>query len=196
MMIRALLVLGFCLALVSCGHSQPVGLEEARHAPEFDTITESVTVSPDEAGMAKLDVLLARHGARYGDRLVVAADTATRDTVRARYVLSGIRVLPAPGDALEPGAPIRATFVRLLVTPPACGDWSDGPKTLGDNRVASDWGCANEANLARMVADPNDLIAGRAPSPAYNAQADAVAVRAYRAKTIEWELAPSGTTGE
>lgn len=183
------------LSLAACGHSQPVGVHEQGHDLIFDTVTESISVPAGDVGMTELDVLLARNGARYGDRLVVATDPATFATLRQRYSLTGVRVLPAPGNDQGGGA-IEATFVRLLITPPACGDWSDGPKVEGDNRTAANWGCANTANLAHMIADPNDLVAGRAPTEAYNTQADSVAIRAYRAKAISWELAPGGTTGE
>lgn len=194
-MIRLSLALAVALTLTACGHSQPVGVHEQQHGFVFDTATESLIVPSSDLGLTELDLLLARNNARYGDRLVVDTDAATLEALRQRYALTGIRVIPAPGGGGNASA-IRATFVRLLVTPPACGDWSDGTKVEGDNRPAANWGCASAANLAHMIADPNDLVAGRAPMTAYNAQADTVAIRAYRAKTISWELAPGGTTGD
>lgn len=181
----------FLLAACSPG---PIGYPpELRGQTEFDTITDHATVTRDEVGLIALDLLLARNGARYGDRLVVNADAATVESLRNRYAVTGVRVLQAPGVPPRPvDQPYRATFSRLIVTPPSCGDWSRDPEQGNDNQPDPNFGCSQDANLARMVADPHDLIAGSEPSGGYQTDADAFAVRAYRQHNIEWV---GGTTG-
>jgi type IV pilus biogenesis protein CpaD/CtpE len=45
----------------------------------------------------------------------------------------------------------------------ACADRPLGE--LGWNAADADWGCSTAANLAAMVADPDDLLAGREAAP-------------------------------
>lgn len=166
--------------LAGCGPTLVRSDLELRHEPTFHTVTDHVWIEPGVAGQADLDLLLARNGARYGDRLVISAPPETVRALQDRYAMTGIRVIAAPDDDWSRNGQYRATFTRLVVTPPNCGDWSDGDTESADNKPSSHWGCAQTSNLARMVADPNDLIAGRSDETAYNTDADIVAVRAYR----------------
>lgn len=164
----------------------------------FDTISATTAVAAGPAGLTALDVFLARNGAVHGDRLVVAAPAEVLDRLRARYASAGIRVLPAPdARTISVDGPYRVTHSRLVVTPPACGDWSDAAAHRDDNQPAPNWGCATRSNLARMVADPHDLRAGRSGLGGIDTAADASAIRAYRAGlievvTVEGETATTG----
>lgn len=195
------LLLIVALAVVGgCTQSQVRGKAE-RPVQEiaFDAVTDTAVVAPGEAGLTALDVFLARNGARYGDRLVAAAPPEVLETLRLRYAAMGVRVLRAPGARNSPAAgPFRVTFSRLTVTPPPCGDWSDADAYDGDNQPAPNWGCADRSNLARMVADPHDLLAGREARGGYDTAADAAAIRAYRAGLIDMVTVEgeSVTTGD
>jgi len=67
---------------------------------------------------------------------------------------------------------------------PGCPDWSDAQYNAGDGLPAN-FGCATSTNLAAMIADPQDLLHGRAAdgSDPYVA---ARAVKTWR------ELTPTG----
>lgn len=69
----------------------------------------------------------------------------------------------AVGDA-NAAAPIRLTYSRIKAVTPPCGRWTSS--ILPDNDVdGANFGCANQANLAAMIAEPQDLIAARAQTP-------------------------------
>ena len=53
----------------------------------------------------------------------------------------------------------------------------------------SNYGCANNAALAAMIADPLDLVQGRGAGGATDPITSSKAVRAYR------DTAPSGSSG-
>ncbi|MDW3205284.1 MAG: CpaD family pilus assembly lipoprotein [Alphaproteobacteria bacterium] len=182
--------------LTACGPTQTRSDVELRREPIFDTITDSAEIAPGLAGDTALDLLLARNDARYGDRLVVTAPAETRESLRRRLAATGVRVLPAPEGETGPNKPYRATFVRLIVTPPSCGDWSD--EADFDNKPDAHWGCSQTSNLARMVADPNDLLAGRETIGPQGTAADILAIRAYRQRTIKWvpDPADAATVGD
>ena len=49
----------------------------------------------------------------------------------------------------------------FVVVEPACPDWSRSVSQDGTNLPMSNFGCANEVNFLRMVADPADLVGPR-----------------------------------
>ena len=61
-------------------------------------------------------------------------------------------------------APIRVSYLRYVAEAPVCGYW---PTNLGeqrDNGNYPNFGCANQHNLAVMVANPGDLLGPRTES--------------------------------
>ena len=52
------------------------------------------------------------------------------------------------------------TVERAVATPPDCPGWSTAATAATDNTTSARLGCSNLNNLAAMVADPNDLVAG------------------------------------
>lgn len=73
---------------------------------------------------------------------------------------------------------------------PGCPDWSDN-KTHANpfESMSSNYGCATNSNLAAMIADPADLLRGRAATEGA-AEVATRAIKAYR------ETAPSGKGGQ
>lgn len=62
----------------------------------------------------------------------------------------------------QPNAPVTISFARYEAQPMACQSWSefDARKTA-TNLSPDRFGCAQNANLAAMVADPGDLLGDR-----------------------------------
>lgn len=67
---------------------------------------------------------------------------------------------------------------------PGCPDWHDSASNAGET-MAANFGCATNSNLAAMIANPADLLHGRAAG-ASDAFAAVKGVKAYR------ELVPTG----
>jgi pilus assembly protein CpaD len=57
---------------------------------------------------------------------------------------------------------IEVNYISYQARTSACGDWSENLSYTADNTTASNMGCANQHNLAAMVADPRDLLGPRA----------------------------------
>ncbi|MDR3512176.1 MAG: CpaD family pilus assembly protein [Caulobacteraceae bacterium] len=69
-----------------------------------------------------------------------------------------------PGARIHP--PVVVGFTRYTATGPRCGrNWTSYTATA-DNGVTPNFGCANTANVAALVANPGDLLAPRPETPA------------------------------
>lgn len=136
-----------------------------------------------------LDDFLAKVQANSNDKVAVVGsggDTALasrrRDVVMAYLTLRAIPSRVGPGGLEVGGAGADTVSVivrRYSVTLPACPDWSGDSARTWNNTVSRNWGCATATNLGLMVADPADLVAGRAPGP-MDGQAAVLAIQRYR----------------
>ena len=119
-------------------------------------------------------------------RLIVAVPSGGANEVSAMYAVGEIRSLLTDqgfGEASisveaynAEGAgdpPIRVSYMRYVAEPPQCGDWSTNLAYDPMNLPYPNLGCAQQRNLAVMVANPADLLgprsetarAERAPRP-------------------------------
>lgn len=102
--------------------------------------------------------------------------------IRAALESSGVAsnsISLASYSAPDSRAPVLAGFRTVIASVPRCGaQWGNLSRT-GENTVASNFGCAVNANLAAQIADPRDIVAPRAMTPP-NAQRRTVVFEAYR----------------
>ena len=63
-------------------------------------------------------------------------------------------------------SPIRLSFVRIKAMSPPCGSYTGQALPGFGNGASENFGCATQANLAAMVAEPEDLITPRAVTAA------------------------------
>ena len=83
-----------------------------------------------------------------------------------------------------PDGSVRVVVSRTRASMPTCPNWSVRAQPNYANRTMSNHGCAVNGNLAAMVADPNDLVYGRASLPGSDGFEGAKAIALYRS----WEL--------
>lgn len=159
----------------------------------FDADTRAGELLPSEA--ARLDGWLSALDLRYGDRIAIDGSQgdggrAVRDGVAALAERRGL--LLADNAPITPGA-LQPGFTRVVVTRATarvdgCPNWAS-PGALGtSNTTSPNYGCAVNANLAAMIADPVDLV--RTPRTGQSDPLTASkAIRAYR------NALPSGRGG-
>ncbi|WP_052072003.1 CpaD family pilus assembly protein [Sphingopyxis sp. MWB1] len=154
---------------------------------QFDVAATGGDLGPSEQG--RLQGWLDAMGVRYGDRIAIE-DTSTygsdaaQETVRAMLARRGLLVskdVPVTTGAVPPGH-LRIVVTRATAHVPGCPDWSSKSSINPNNATSSNYGCATNANLAAMVADPNDLIKG-ARNESYDPAAATRAIKTYREKT-------------
>ena len=163
-----------CVALTGCdvhrGEDRPGRGLAALNVPVvtrsdyvFDAAAPGGSLAATEA--ARLDGWFRGLELGYGDTVSVDgmdAASARADVARVagRYGLLLGDGAPVTAGAIPPGA-VRVVVSRTRAVVPNCPNWSTASTPNYSNELASNFGCAVNANLAAMVANPSDLISGR-----------------------------------
>lgn len=129
-------------------------------------------MAPASAEAARLVGWLDALEPRYGDRVSLdlagqlspgrAGDILTETLARYGMIRSPDR--PASATPVAPGR-IRVILHRATAYVPNCPDTKGIGMADYGNKGIPGLGCAMNGNLASMIADPNDLLAGRASPP-------------------------------
>lgn len=152
----------------------------------FDAAAPGGSLPPSE--MARLDAWFAGLNLGYGDMVTVDgpyAAAARSDVARlaGRYAMLVSQNPPVTQGAIPPGS-VRVVVTRSRASVPGCPNWSAPSQPNYSNKTMPNFGCAVNGNLAAMVANPTDLIYGRADLPGSDGFAGTKAITLYRS----WEL--------
>jgi pilus assembly protein CpaD len=192
-MMRSLTVLALlgCSMLSACGTSNR-NLESV-HQPVVSRTDYVFDMPAPGTGIGDADprplaAWFESLGLKYGDR--VSVDTqgfgpGARDNVSAvaaRYGLLIEETAPVTQGEIPPGS-IRVVVSRMTASVPSCPDWSRPSNANFGGDSMSNYGCATNTNLAAMIADPRDLISGRAAPSSVDADQSRKAVATYRSAT-------------
>lgn len=187
---RSLTVLALfgCSMLAACG-TENRGLESvhqpvvARTDYVFDMAAPTDRVADTDA--RRLTGWFDSLNLRYGDRISVDTQgygPGARDAVgavAARYGLLVDETAPVTQGDVPQGS-IRVIVSRMSANVPNCPDFSRPANPNFDGHTMSNYGCAVNSNLASMVADPRDLIAGRSGPAAVDATVSGKAIGTFR----------------
>lgn len=93
-----------------------------------------------------------------------------RDDVLAAVKQGGVaqsHIVVRTYDASRHGAaaPVRLSYHAVAASVGECGNWIEDLSNNPNNTQYHDFGCSTQNNLAAMIANPNDLMGPRAPSP-------------------------------
>ena len=174
----AVAMLALTATAAPAGHVTPPSANrglESEHQPivsrtdfSFDAVTAPHGLAPGEAqrlagwfdGLALGygdTVTLADPGGWHGDP---ASDGVGMVLSRYGMLLSGNGAPPEAGR--PPMGSVRVVVSRAVARVEGCPDWSRGNTPGFDNATMSNFGCAAAQNLAAMIANPQDLVRGRA----------------------------------
>jgi len=169
------LTLGAMLAVTACnGPTASNRSLESVHQPivslqnlTIDLTTTNGDLPPSE--QARLDGWFDAMGVGYGDRLSIDdsggyGNDQARATIASVISRRGLMMTAATPITVGQIAPtsIRVVIVRSTASVPGCPDWSSRSAIDFTTGTSSNYGCATNANLAAMVADPQDLVKGQA----------------------------------
>ncbi|MEO5867790.1 MAG: CpaD family pilus assembly protein [Sphingomonas sp.] len=179
------------LALAGCGGTPNRGLESthqpvvARQDYAFDVNTGGNGLAPGEA--QRLAGWMASLHLGYGDH--VALDDphpyggGVRDDVAAQVARYGLLLsddAPITGAPVAPGT-ARIIISRMRASVPGCPDFSrEGQNPEFESNTSSNHGCAINANMASMVANPIDLVRGQPGADLTDAAAAGKAIDTFR----------------
>ncbi len=194
--LAALALLG-CTALSACGTQnrslesvhQPV-VSRTDYVYDLPAPSDRLTDAEDQALSGWFQSL----SLRYGDRISVDGQTygtQARNAIAAVVARYGLLLdpnAPVTQGEIAPGS-VRVIVSRMNATVPGCPDWSRPATPNFDGHAMSNYGCATNSNFAAMVADPRDLISGRAGEVAVDGRIATKAIGTYRA------MATTGAAG-
>jgi pilus assembly protein CpaD len=134
---------------------------------------------------ARLDGWFRGLGLGYGDHIYVDGDFAGSmhnqvARVAGRYGMMVSAAAPVTAGSIQPGT-VRIVVARTRAAVPGCPNWDRPASPDFDNQQTSNHGCGVNANLAAMVADPQDLVYGRESGPVVDSVTSSKAVQSYRA---------------
>jgi pilus assembly protein CpaD len=158
-------------------------------APRAKTLT-----SGQASGLSDF---MTRNSIHEGDAVTVEApdSPSTLRDARQTAVLAELRAFhiqaASATDSTLAVDTIRVHADRTVIIAPGCPDWTKPEADEPNNLPSSNYGCATEANLAAMIANPADLA-----KPKEGGKSDAVAlargVEAYRSGAMSKSLSGSG----
>jgi len=164
-------ILAPALMLSACGGTQNRGLESV-HQPVvqrtdfvFDAAIDDGHLSSGE--LQRVAGWMASLNLTYGDKVAVDDPTGNAGTARSeiaslvdRYGMSLAEQTPITASTIAPGT-VRLIISRMTASVPGCPDHSRPGNHEFNANTSSDFGCAMNANLAAMVARPEDLVRGK-----------------------------------
>lgn len=196
-----LTVTGLGLLLAACGNTGTVnrGLESV-HQPVVQRTDYAIDLAAGPAGglaageQERLEGWFRSIGLAFGDRVAVD-DPAGSDTGRgdvaallSRRGMALSAAAPVTAGTLVPGS-VRVVVSRATASVPGCPDWSRRASPDFAGSTMSNYGCATNSALAAMVADPQDLVAGRDVTGPVDPASSSKAIRVYR------DRQPTGVQG-
>jgi pilus assembly protein CpaD len=163
--------------------------------------TLSVPVPAGSSGLspkARADVLNFAQRYRAGDagdsRLVIQAPSGSGNEGAAMHAVQQVRGLlsdygfadssitvEAFDAGHESSPPLRVSYMRYVAEGPECGHWPVNVAHEPQNLPMANTGCANQRNLAAMIANPADLLGPRT-----------VTARAGERRDVVWEKYQKG----
>jgi len=198
---RHFALLTLATALAGCAHDQPTqamrGVESvnvpvvSRTDFAFDLAAPGGSLPSSEAG--RLDGWFRSLQLGYGDSIYVDgpdAYDAKADVARVagQYGMMVSNGSPVTAGAIPPGA-VRVVVSRARASVPNCPNWAVPSQPNLQNASMSNFGCGVNANLAAMVANPEDFVHGQEGSGVGDTQTATKAVQSYRKAT------PTGAQG-
>ena len=176
------------LNLTACGGTMNRGMDSV-HQPVVSRTDYVFDVNDGMGAQAsqRLAAWFETLNLGYGDRISVddpSGSPANRSAVAAaanRYGLAVQDTAPVTQGEIIPGM-FRVVVSRSKAEVSGCPDWSRTSNGNYNSDAPSNFGCATNANLAAMVANPNDLVAGAYQSDLSNNTRGTNAIRKLKSK--------------
>lgn len=166
------MALSLALGLGACAGGVPTNdtlystkqavVERTHYTFDVQTNGDSLPVSEQQRLFAWFDSM----DLRYGDKVAVedpGYGQGVRDNVAqlaGRYGLLLTDGAPPTEGYISPGQ-ARVVISRTVASVPGCPDWSAKSDANYNNATYPNYGCATNANMAAMVANPEDLVSGQ-----------------------------------
>lgn len=165
-------------------------------APHFASLKLSFSAAdagllPDDA--ARFEGFVADYMSRGSGSISVSAPQGRDSTAIIQYFGARLFEMGVPRSRILVGTHdgaderVEIGFIAYSASTAPCGDWSKNLAADAGNKIAPNFGCANQQNIAAQVADPRDLIEMRPADPADAARRQTVINNYEQGKTTAAE---------
>lgn len=184
------------VSLTGCFTGQEMASIERRPQAEVE-FTQFTHVVPD-AGRADMiagtEGFLRAFRARYGDVVFVSGGPSDRRAALSEYLSRSHPALKiVQSDGAEP-KPLTLVLERAVAFTTGCDYFARPVADGADQAPMPGFGCASDNSLAQMVADPRDLVSGKAGGPV-DAELSTDIIQAVRDGTYSITVNETTTTG-
>lgn len=142
-----------------------VDFVQFNHKVKFD----GGTAAPTTPELDRLNAFVRGIRVGYADEVTVRGSTPERRKAVSRHLSRTglpIKLREESGNLAElKSNDVLVLVERYVVTPPACPNWTNFHGNEQRNTPGSNYGCAVDSALGYMIANPKDLVTGRAMSP-------------------------------
>lgn len=149
------------------GTANPIQISRTQiaHAVAFPAMGSE----PEAAQLSSLFAFVAANSVGPKDTVLIEhagglSDQAHAETLAGRLTSVGLHP-SVVASANVPAGVAQVVVERYEAIAPDCPDWSHKPSPNYQNYNQRNFGCADAANLAAMVADPKDLAMGATMGP-------------------------------
>ncbi|WP_407048559.1 CpaD family pilus assembly protein [Methyloraptor flagellatus] len=157
----------------------PIGSQAARLNEASLYTIERFGADARARGAGYVTVMLPSGSANEAAAFRVASQV-TAALARGGFPAASVVRQPYRANVDSTEAPIRLAYPRIVAAVPhRCGHWPDQILNSEKNDHYWNFGCAYQANMAAMVAEPNDFITPRGEDPADGTRRTAV-IQSYR----------------
>jgi pilus assembly protein CpaD len=160
--------------LVDPAQRHPILVSQQPETLNVEVPRSSHGLSPSQ----RADVLAFAHRSEASDagnsRLVISAPSGSANETSAIQAVQEIGILlrdngiPETSMSVEPfdaeghaNPPVKVSFLRYVAEGPECGFWPTNLAREPRNLPMPNLGCAQQKNLAAMIANPADLVTPR-----------------------------------
>lgn len=147
----------------------PVGMKGPAFSPEIETALYNYVVDWQTNGTGDITIQPPKASANE----IAAARTGQAvhyALIRAGVPRNRIKIAPYFVGDYAKSAALQVSFLRVKAMTPTCGIWPEAQASTKENYQYHNFGCAQQQNLAAMVANPADFVRPRELAPANGAR--------------------------
>lgn len=188
---RILIAGAVAISMTGCGHDEhqtkvagwtlvdpaqrhPIIVSQQPQTMPFNVAHGSQGLTPQQRAALLGFADKARASDAGNSRIIIAVPSGSRNEVAAMHAVGDIRRIlsdrgfaenlvqvEAYSDEGDAEPPVKVSYMRYIAEGPSCNNWSQNLAYEPQNLPAPNLGCANQRNLAAMVANPADLLGPR-----------------------------------
>lgn len=144
--------------------NHPVAVEPTSSSLKLPLASPDAGLAPDDE--ARLSAFVNAYLANGVGSISISAPAGSGSSDAVHYFGERLAAMGVPRDRILAGTHdvadgdnrVELDYIAYVAHTDPCGDWSKNAADTASNLPMPNFGCANQHNLAAMVADPRDLV--------------------------------------